>query len=87
MAAYKVAIVRNVCKKDLMVLSDRDFLRVNQRVAGLADDPRPAGSEKLVGRPGYRVRQGDYRIMYSIDDESRAVTVLEIGHRREVYER
>jgi mRNA interferase RelE/StbE len=51
----------------------------------LADDPRPPGSEKLSGQDRYRIRQGDYRVVYSGDDGERLVDVVKIGHRREVY--
>jgi mRNA interferase RelE/StbE len=51
----------------------------------LADDPRPPGSEKLSGQDRYRLRQGDYRVVYGVDDELRIVEVVKIGHRREVY--
>jgi mRNA interferase RelE/StbE len=47
--------------------------------------PRPPGSQKLFGEDAYRIRQGDYRILYTIDDEKRLVEVYKIGHRREVY--
>jgi len=59
--------------------------RVTERIRGLAQNPRPSGSEKLSGQDRYRIRQGDYRIVYAIDDETRTVEVVKIGHRREVY--
>jgi mRNA interferase RelE/StbE len=51
----------------------------------LAHSPRPPGNEKLSGQDRYRIRQGDYRIVYAIDDEARIVEIVKIGHRREVY--
>lgn len=51
----------------------------------LADDPRPQGCKKLVGRPGYRIRVGDYRAVYLITDQILLVEIIEIGNRREVY--
>ena len=51
----------------------------------LAVEPRPAGSEKLSGHDLYRVRQGSYRILYEIFDRGQSVTIIKIGHRREVY--
>jgi len=59
--------------------------RVTERIRGLAQNPRPSGSEKLSGQDRYRIRQGDYRIVYAVDDETRTVEVVKIGHRREVY--
>lgn len=54
-------------------------------IRALADDPRPLGSRKLVGRDSYRIRVGDYRVIYLMDDGEIVVTVLGVGHRREVY--
>ena len=53
----------------------------------LERDPRPPGAKKLSGVDGWRVRKGDYRVLYTVDDASRAVRVYRIGHRREVYRR
>jgi mRNA interferase RelE/StbE len=56
------------------------------RIQALSTDPRPPGCEKLSGHPDrYRVRQGDYRVVYSVDDVERVVLVVKVGHRREVY--
>jgi mRNA interferase RelE/StbE len=59
--------------------------RVTAAIRKLSNAPRPRGSRKLTGRDGWRTRTGDYRILYEINDESRIVTVLHIGHRRDVY--
>ncbi|MBI3074042.1 MAG: type II toxin-antitoxin system RelE/ParE family toxin [Deltaproteobacteria bacterium] len=84
MASYRVVIKRSA-EKELRKIS-RDLLaRIAQRIGGHADDPRPHGCEKLSSRDEFRVRQGDHRIVYVIDDPSRLVTVVRIGHRREVY--
>jgi len=58
---------------------------VVRRIQGLADDPRPAGCAELSGQDKYRLRQSDYRILYSVDDSGSEVTVVKIGHRRDVY--
>ncbi len=55
------------------------------RIGGLAATPRPPGSEKLSGQEKYRIRQGAYRILYLIEDAGSTVTIVKIGHRREVY--
>ena len=66
--------------------SDADRERITDRIRRLAEDPRPAGSVTLAGRRDrVRLRQGDYRIVYSIDDTGRSVTVFRIAHRRDVY--
>lgn len=56
-----------------------------RRVAALADDGRLPGREKLSGQEKYRLRQGDYRVLYAVDDDALQVMVVKIGHRREVY--
>lgn len=59
--------------------------RILARIQGLRDDPRPAGAEKLTGQDLYRLRQGSFRILYSVRDALVLVEVIKIGHRREVY--
>jgi len=65
----------------------KDRSRVVERIAGLAHNPRPPGCEKLSGEDKYRIRQGDYRILYEIVDDQLVVTVVRIGNRRDVYQR
>lgn len=61
--------------------------RIENAIDGLASDPRPHGAVKLAGRDDYRIRMGDYRIVYAVDDAERLVLVARIAHRREVYRR
>jgi mRNA interferase RelE/StbE len=61
--------------------------RIAAAIDALADDPRPTGTTKLAGRDDYRVRVGDYRIVYAVDDAERLVLIGRIAHRREVYRR
>jgi mRNA interferase RelE/StbE len=61
--------------------------RIQGAIALLADDPRPPASRPLRGRPGYRVRVGDYRIIYTISDDVLLIVVVALVHRREVYDR
>lgn len=84
MASYKIVFKQSVAK-DLRQIPDKDVQRILQRIDGLADDPRPAGAEKLSGEEKYRIRQGRYRILYMIDDNVITVTVVKVGHRRDVY--
>lgn len=84
MAIYELKFRKSV-HKDLHGLPKADLLRILNRIESLRDDPRPAGSQKLSGAEKYRVRQGDYRILYSIDDDAIVVEVVKVGHRREVY--
>lgn len=70
----------------LKKLSDDVRQRVGDTISALADDPRPAGVRKLSGSDDvYRVRTGDYRILYRIVDSALVVIVVEVGHRRDVY--
>jgi mRNA interferase RelE/StbE len=78
-------VIKKSAERELRTIPKPDLRRVTERMRGLAQDPRPTGSEKLSGQDRYRVRQGDYRIIYAVDDETRTVQVVKIGHRREVY--
>jgi mRNA interferase RelE/StbE len=81
---YRVLIKRSAAK-ELDALAKRDRQRVVERVGALSAEPRPRGSEKLSGEEKYRLRQGDIRILYEIDDAETTVTVVKLGHRRDVY--
>lgn len=84
MAGYNIFFKESV-RKDLDAIPRGDLLRIMVRIGNLADDPRPAGCEKLSGQDKYRIRQGNYRIVYSIQDTELTVWVVKVGHRREVY--
>ncbi len=82
--SYEVLILRRA-QKELADLPKADYERIRDAIAALAENLRPAGCKKLVGREGWRMRSGDYRAIYEIDDAQEKVTVLDIGHRRDVY--
>ncbi|MGD9611752.1 MAG: type II toxin-antitoxin system RelE/ParE family toxin [Kiritimatiellia bacterium] len=84
MGKYSILFRRSVLK-DLVVLPKRDMQRIMEAIRALAVDPRPPQSQKLSGREQYRLRQGTYRILYVIHDDVLIVTVVKVGHRREVY--
>ena len=84
MGAYSILLKASV-RKDLDGIPRPDLQRIMDRIGALADDPRPVGSEKLSGQERYRVRQGNYRIVYSIEEDELIVWVVKVGHRREVY--
>ena len=84
MASYSVLIKRSATR-ELADLPIPDRRRVVAMIEGLAEDPRPRGCEKLSGEEKYRLRQGDLRILYDIDDRETTVTIVKIGHRRDVY--
>ena len=86
MESYKLQIKPSASKELELVGSKKDRQRIVSRIYSLADDPRPTGCEKLAAEEDkYRVRQGNYRIIYSINDKQRLLVVTKIGHRREVY--
>lgn len=84
MASYSLEIKRSAAK-ELAQLPPKDRGRVIARIQALAEDPRPVGAEKLSGQERYRVRQGDYRILYEIEDAVLRIMVVKIGHRRDIY--
>lgn len=84
MENYRIRFRRKVTK-ELQALSEKDQIRILKKIRGLAVDPRPVGVVKLSGQERYRIRQGDYRIIYEIYDEKVVVVVVRIRHRREVY--
>jgi len=84
-ARYNLFIKKSAAKELESIQDKRDRLRIVERIRALADEPRPPGSRKLSGRERYRLRQGVYRILYSIEDDTLTVWVVKIGHRRDVY--
>ena len=85
--AYAVHM-RSSAERERRRLQGHIRQRINQHLLQLESEPRPTGVEKLVGRPNsWRIRVGDYRILYEIDDSNQCVTVYRIAHRREAYRR
>ncbi len=82
--SYAVLILRRA-QRELRSLPTGAYERVKEAVGDLGDDPRPSTCRRLTGREGWRIRVGDYRVIYEIDDAQRTVTVLHVGHRRDVY--
>ncbi len=82
--SYQVRIVRSA-EKEMERLPATVHARLSKRILSLEENPRPRGVKKLSGREDYRLRVGDYRILYAIDDGNHTVTIVAIGHRREVY--
>jgi len=71
--------------KEIESVPKKDRLRIVRKIQGLADNPRPQGCEKLTGEDKYRIRQGAYRIVYSVSDKELTVLVVKVGHRGSVY--
>ncbi len=84
MAGYKVLFKESVWK-DLRKVPKNNLKKILSRIEKLKDNPRPIGCEKLTGLELYRVRQGKYRIVYSIQENELTVWVIKVGHRSSVY--
>ena len=85
MGKYKVLIKPSAVKELENIPRKKDRQRIVERISTLADDPRPHGSQKLSGNDRFRLRQGSYRIIYSIEDDALIVYVIKVGHRKDVY--
>jgi mRNA interferase RelE/StbE len=85
-AEYRVLIKSSAANEIEAVDQKKDRQRIVAKIQALADDPRPAGCEKLSGQQDrYRVRVGRYRVIYSIGDEELLVVVVRVGHRKDIY--
>jgi mRNA interferase RelE/StbE len=84
MAKYRITIKKSAAK-ELEALPKKDLRRIIKRIRAHAENPRPRDSKKLSGKEQYRIRQGGYRIVYSIEDEDLLIDIFKIGHRREIY--
>ncbi len=86
MARYELVFRKSVAR-DFRPIPKKDVARILRSIERLRDDPRPVGCEKLSGQERYRIRQGRYRILYEVLDTQLVVTVVKIGHRKDVYRR
>ncbi|MBE0427297.1 MAG: type II toxin-antitoxin system RelE/ParE family toxin [Nitrospirae bacterium] len=84
MAKYNI-LIKPSAVKEIENIPRKDRLRIIQKIQALANNPRPQGCEKLTGANRFRIRQGLYRIIYSIADRELNIIVVKIGHRRDVY--
>ena len=86
MARYKILVKPSANKEIDAVGQKKDRQRIVLRIQSLGENPRPLGCEKLAGHlDRYRIREGNYRILYSIDDEKLLVDIVKVGHRKDVY--
>ncbi|MFI5137738.1 MAG: type II toxin-antitoxin system RelE/ParE family toxin [Sphingobacteriales bacterium] len=86
MANYTIVLSKKA-QKQLDKLSDHIAEPILNAIAGLKENPKPIGYKKLNGRPGYRVRVGDYRIIYDIFDSELIIDVISLGHRKNIYQK
>jgi len=84
-AKYRLSIKPSARKELVAVATKKDRQRIVRLIQSLAEEPRPPGCQKLSGYDRYRVRQGNYRILYQIQDNELSIVVVRIGPRREVY--
>jgi mRNA interferase RelE/StbE len=82
--SFRIEIKRSAVK-ELEAIPAKDRRRIATKIQALAGNPRSAGCEKLSGHDKYRIRQGNFRILYTIEDDVLVVTVIKIGDRRDVY--
>lgn len=82
MAAYNIFFKKSV-EKDFRTIPKQDLRKIIKLISALAQEPRPPGCEKLTGQERYRVRQGRYRVLYSIQDQELTVWVVKVGHRKD----
>ena len=85
MARYEILIKPSAVKEIEAIPRKKDRRRIVDRIIGLADDPRPLGCEKLSGQDRYRVRQGDYRIVYAVEDSTWVLRIVKVGHCKDVH--
>lgn len=71
--------------KDLEKINEPFYSNIKQAIYNLADEPRPTGFKKLKGRDGYRIRVGNYRIIYDIYDQELIIEIIALGHRKDIY--
>jgi mRNA interferase RelE/StbE len=86
MAAYRIFFRKSVWK-DLDDIPKKELRRILNRIERLADNPRPRQAKKMAGIERFRIRQGQYRIIYSIQDDKLMVWIIKIGHRKDIYRR
>ncbi len=84
MAEFKIYFSESV-EKDFRAIPKKEVKKILRRIQSLAAEPRPLGCEKLTGEERYRVRQGRYRIVYSVQDNEHTVWIVKVGHRKDVY--
>jgi mRNA interferase RelE/StbE len=84
--SYKISILRNA-QKELSLLPLKDYERIKKAIFSLAKNPRPHNCLKLTGRDGWRIRIGNYRVIYEINDKLNEITVFHAGHRKYIYKK
>ena len=84
MESFRIVINKSAAK-EIERIEKIDRIRIIEKIRSLASDPRPFGSKKLSGQEKYRIRQGNYRILYQVIDDELIINVVKVGHRRDIY--
>ena len=84
MAKYEISVKKSAIK-ELENIPKKELQKLVKKIQALSEEPRPQGSQKLSRKEQYRIRQGDYRAIYSIDDDNLNVSIIKVGHRKEIY--
>lgn len=84
MESYRIVIKKSAAK-EIERIEKKDRIRIIEKIRSLAEDPHPVGSKKLSGQEKYRIRQGNYRILYQVKNEELIINVVKVGHRRDIY--
>ena len=84
MAKYELSVKKSAVK-ELEDIPKKELQKILKKMQSLSTDPRQQGSQKLSHKEQYRIRQGDYRIIYSIQDDNLRVRIIKVGHRKEIY--
>jgi mRNA interferase RelE/StbE len=84
MENYRIVIKKSAAK-EIEKVEKKDRIRIVEKIRSLSSDPHPTGSKKLSGQEKYRIRQGNYRILYQIINDELIINVVKVGHRREIY--
>lgn len=84
MESYRIVIKKSAAK-EIERIEKKDRIRIIDKIRSLAEDPHPVGSNKLSRQEKYRIRQGNYRILYQVKNEELIINVVKVGHRRDIY--
>jgi len=84
MENYRIVIKKSAAK-EIENIQKKDRIRIVEKIRSLSSDPRPSGSKKLSGKEKYRIRQGNFRILYQVIDDALVINVVKVGHRRDIY--
>ena len=84
MENYRIVIKKSAAK-EIETIQKKDRIRIIEKIRSLSSDPHPTGSKKLSGQEKYRIRQGNYRILYQIINDELVINVVKVGHRRDIY--